>query len=117
MADNLPDLEGGAGGRVEARPVLGISIDSAFAAVPAGTANGAPLSGALARPAGSMGVIFEIASGEAVTYAIAAAQPEAPPTPAVARSGDDFRRVQQPLGPGMMIYVTTKTGSPVFQWI
>lgn len=116
LADQLPNIEGDVGPK-EAMPTLCLAVDSELAAVPAGSTNGTALSTALARPLGSMGVIFELASGDSVTYAIKASQPGAAPSPTVTRSGADFRRVEQPLGPGMKIYVTAKTGAPSFQWI
>lgn len=91
--------------------------DSELAAVPAGTENGTALSEAIPRPAGATAAIFELAMADSVTYAIKGVQPEAAPTPVVVRSGTEFRRVEQPLGPGMMIYVTDIEGTPAFMWV
>lgn len=81
-------------------------------AVPAGSANGTPL--IAGRFAGS-GVLIELAAGESVTYAVRNAQPGSAPSPTVTRSGAELRRVDEPLGPNMMVYVTAKTGSPTFR--
>jgi hypothetical protein len=92
------------------------AVNSDLAAVPAASANGTALDSALPRPAGATSVIFELAADDAVTYAIKGTAPEAAPAPTVTRSGAEFRRIEQPLGPDRMIYITAKAGAPLFMW-
>ena len=88
-------------------------IDSDLAAVPAGSTNGVPLPG---RPAGAQGVIFYLASGQTVTYTIAQEQPGSAPTATFSLSDTD-RAWHEPLGPETEVYVTAKTGTPLYRWI
>lgn len=92
------------------------TVNSDLAEVPAGSANGTALDSALPRPAGATSVIFELAADDSVTYAIKGTAPEGAPTPTVTRTGAEFRRIEQPLGPDRMIYVTARVGAPAFMW-
>jgi len=87
-------------------------IDGNLTAVPAGSANGTPIMAGINRVSG---ILIYLAAGESVTYAIATAPPGAPPALTVTVSGDEMRRVDEPLGPGTMLYVTAKVGSPKFR--
>jgi hypothetical protein len=82
-------------------------------AVPAATTNGTPL---ITGKHEYSGVLIELASGDSITYAVTNDAPSSAPSPTVTRSGAEVRRVDEPLGPDMMVYVTAKTGSPSFRF-
>ncbi len=87
--------------------------DGAFTAVPAGTANGAPLTG---RPTGATGVMLYLPAGTDMTYTIATSAPGGAPT-LVSQVTSVDKVVYEPLGPNSNIYVTIRTGAPFYRWI
>jgi hypothetical protein len=101
--------QGGAG----VAPVNEAVVDGDLIAIPAATANGAPLTD---RPTGATGVIIYLPTGAAVTYTIASAQPGAAPTLVTEIVAAD-KAVFEPLGPNTNCYVTVKTGSPFYRWV
>ena len=86
-------------------------------AVPAGSTNGTAIG---TRPASYVrGVLLELQAGDSVTFSVQATQPTAAPltrTLAVP-TGGLLSQYFADLAPGVMLYVTAVSGSPLFRWI
>ena len=85
-----------------------------LAQIPAGSTNGTPLM-TRGRYTRIHGILIELGASDTVTYTIAQAQPQSAPSVTLTRSGAEMRRVDEPLGPDAMIYVTALTGTPKFR--
>lgn len=89
------------------------SINSDLTPVPAGSANGTPLP----EPDMTASVLFYLPAGSSITFTIASQQPTSPPANTITYAGDDIRRAEEPLGSDQHIYVTAKTGTPLYRFI
>ena len=86
----------------------------ALTAVPAASTNGTALG---AQPTGAVGARLYLASGDSVTFTIATSAPVAPPAATfTASSSATGPNWDEALAGGAMIYVTAKSGSPLFRW-
>jgi len=88
-----------------------------MAAVPAATPNGAAL-GVL--PAGATGARFYLGAGDSISFTVASAAPGSAPSATFTISGaagGTGPNWDENLAAGQMIYITAKTGNPVFRWI
>lgn len=95
-------------------PTATTAIDASLGTIPTASANGTPLP---ARPAGARQVAIYLATGDAVTFTIATAQPNAAPTATITVVGSAYSLWLETLGPGTNLYVTAVTGSPRFRWL
>ncbi|MGH6836823.1 MAG: hypothetical protein ACREC9_15075 [Methylocella sp.] len=96
---------------------------AAIQAVPAGTANGAPLPNV---PVNAIGVVLYIPAaatpGNSVTYAVASAQPTSPPTTVqvtgqIATAPGLTTVFTERLNPGQNLYVTAGGANCSFRWL
>lgn len=108
MPDNTGDFGFGASA---ARP---LSLGE-FEAVPASSTNGTPLG---VRPAKAIGVRFYLPAGSAIIFTISRRAPTSAPTALFTISEADTGPTWvEGLSEGLMIYVTSLSGSPVFRWV
>lgn len=91
-------------------PAIGIG---SFIGVPVASANGTLIG---SKPAGAKGLRLYLASGDSITYTIAASAPGSPPslTFTVSQSGTG-PNWDEDLN-GVDLYITAKSGSPMFRW-
>lgn len=83
-----------------------------FTAVPAGSTNGTALG---VMPADALGARMYLASGESVTFTVAAVAPSSAPSTFTFTGATGGSNWDEGLA-GVMIYVTAKSGSPLFRW-
>lgn len=82
-------------------------------AVPAVSAAGTPLG---TMPEGAIGARIYLAASDSITFTIKTSQPGSAPAETFTVTGNDMRLIDESLTAGAMIYVTAKTGSPLFRW-
>lgn len=82
-------------------------------AVPSGTTNGAALG---TMPTLAVGARIYLASADSVTFTIASTAPTGAPSLTITVAGSSAPVWDENLYSGQMIYITAKSGSPVFRW-
>jgi hypothetical protein len=82
---------------------------------PAASTNGTPVAATI--PANVKAVRFYLNTGDSLTFTIASTQPGAAPTAVITISSTYVSNWDEPLSTGMNIYITAKTGNPLFRLI
>lgn len=83
-------------------------------ACPSASTNGTPVA---TIPPNVKAVRFYLNTGDVLTFTIAATQPGAAPTATVTISSTYVSNWDEPLSTGMNVYITAKTGNPLFRLI
>jgi hypothetical protein len=84
-------------------------------ACPAASTNGTPVIATI--PSNVKAVRFYLNTGDSLTFTIASAQPGAAPTATLTISATNVSNWDEPLSTGMNVYITAKTGNPLFRLI
>jgi hypothetical protein len=85
----------------------------ALTALPAASTNGTAL-GTL--PAGAVGARLYLGTSDTITFTIATTAPSSPPAATFTLSSATGPNWDEALSGGAMIYITAKSGSPMFRW-
>lgn len=84
-------------------------------AIPNGSTVGVPIQAII--PANAKAVRFYFNSGEGISFAIASSQPGSAPTSFAISQATTGPNWDEPLPAGMNVYITSRTGAPLFRII